>query len=96
MFPYIKLTLTDGGEMWIHHETIAQVYFDEDDGTTTISTTTEDDDFSVQESVESVVQKLKAFYNDEPKTYQQSLQPYITNPYSTNPYGPEPTIKGGW
>ena len=95
MFPYIKITLFDGGEMWIHHETIAQVYFDEDDGTTTICTTTEDHDFAVQESVESVVQKLKAFYN-EPETYQPSLQPYVTNPYSTNPYDPEPTINGGW
>lgn len=95
MFPYIKVTLMDGEEMWIHHETIAQVYFDADDETTTISTTTEDHDFSVQESVESVVQKLKAFYN-EPETYQPSLQPYVTNPYSTNPYDPEPTINGGW
>ena len=64
MFPYIKLTLADGGEMWIHHESIAQVYFDADDETTTISTTTEDHDFSVQESVKSVIQKLKAFYSD--------------------------------
>jgi uncharacterized protein YlzI (FlbEa/FlbD family) len=95
MFPYIKTTLMDGGEMWIHHETIAQVYLDVDDGTTTISTTTEDHDFSVQESVETVVQKLKALYN-EPETYQPSLQPHVTNPYSTNPYDPEPTINGGW
>ena len=64
MFPYIKITLIDGGEMWIHHKTIVQVYFDADDGTTTISTTTEDHDFSVQDTVESIVQKLKAFYSD--------------------------------
>ena len=64
MFPYIKLTLVNGGEMWIHHETIAQVYFDADDKTTTISPTTSDTDFFVQESVESVVQKLKVFYPD--------------------------------
>ena len=62
MFPYIKLTLIDGGKMWIHHKTIAQVYLDADDGTTTISPTTGDTDFSIQENVESVVQKLKAFY----------------------------------
>lgn len=95
MFPYIKIILIDGGEMWIHHETIAQVYFSTDTKTTIISTTTEDHDFSVKESVESVVQKLKAFYN-ESETYQPSLQPYVTNPYSTNPYDPEPTINGGW
>ena len=64
MFPYIKITLIDGGEMWIHYKTIAQVYFEVDDGTTTISTTTGDDDFSVQDTVESIVQKLKAFYSD--------------------------------
>ena len=64
MFPYINLTLIDGGKIWIHYKTISQVYFDMDDVTTTISTTTEDNDFSVQESVESVIQKLKAFYPD--------------------------------
>ena len=95
MFPYIKITLIDDGEMWIHHETIAQVYFDVNDETTTISTTTGDKDFSIKESVESVVQKLKAFYN-EPETYQLNLQPYVTNHHSTNPYDPEPTINGGW
>jgi len=95
MFPYIKTTLIDGGEMWIHHETIAQVYYNMKNKTTTISTTTEDHDFSVQESIEAIVQKLKAFY-DKPETYPPSVQPYVTNPYSTNPYDPEPTINGGW
>ena len=64
MFPYIKITLIDGGEMWIHHKTIAQVYFDMNDETTTISPTTGDTDFAIQESVEFVVQKLRAFYPD--------------------------------
>ena len=64
MFPYIKLTLIDGGKIWIHYKTIAQVYFNMDDETTTISTTTEDKDFSVQESVEFIVQKLETFYPD--------------------------------
>lgn len=64
MFPYIKITLIDGGEMWIHYKTIAQVYFNMKNRTTIISTTTEDHDFSVQESIESVVQKLKTFYPD--------------------------------
>lgn len=64
MFPYIKLTLIDGGEMWIHYKTIAQIYFNVDNETTTISTTTEEHDFFVKESVESIVQKLKIFYSD--------------------------------
>lgn len=64
MFPYIKLTLIDGGEMWIHYKTIAQIYFNVDNETATISTTTEEHDFFVKESVESVVQKLKIFYSD--------------------------------
>lgn len=68
MFPYIKLTLYDGGEMWIHHETIGQVYYDEEDGTTTISATTEDHDFSIRESVSEVINKLKTFYNQS-ETY---------------------------
>lgn len=79
MFPYIKFTLYNGGEMWIHYKTIAQIYYDEEDHTTTISATTEDHDFSIQGSVESAVQKLKAFYN-ESETYQPSLQPYATTP----------------
>lgn len=95
MFPYIKITLIDDGEMWIHHETIAQVYFDVNDETTTISTTTGDTDFSIQESVDEVIKKLRAVYN-EPETHQPSSQPYATNHYSTNPYDPEPTINGGW
>ena len=69
MFPYIKITLMDGGQMWIHHKTIAQVYYDADDETTTISTTTGDTDFSVQESVEYVIRKLQTFYPD-PKCHQ--------------------------
>lgn len=64
MFPYIKFTLYSGGEMWIHYKTIAQIYYDEEDHTTTISATTEDHDFAIQGSVESAVQKLKAFYSD--------------------------------
>lgn len=86
MFPYIKVTLYDSGEMWIHHETIAQVYYDEDDETTTISTTTGDTDFSIQESVDEVIKKLRAFYN-EPETYQPSLQPALELTPNTCPFG---------
>ena len=64
MFPYIKITLIDGGEMWIHYKTIAQVYLNVDNKTTSISTTTDEHDFFVKESVESIVQKLKIFYSD--------------------------------
>ena len=77
MFPYIKITLLDGGEMWIHYKTISQVYYDADDGTTTISTTTGDTDFSVQDSIEYIVQKLKTFYPDS--KCQQSIEEDTNN-----------------
>lgn len=95
MFPYIKLTLMDGGVMWIRHETIAQVYYDEDDNTTTISSISEDHDFSVRESVDEVLDKIRVFYNNSP-SYQPSLSPYTESHRSINPYDPEPTINGGW
>ena len=81
MFPYIKLTFIDGGKIWVHHKTIAQVYFDMDDETTTISTTTEDHDFSVQESVEFVVQKLKAFYPADVNPVEEDINKLIDASY---------------
>ena len=81
MFPYIKMTLIDGGEMWIHYKTIAQVYFDVDDGITTISTTMEEHDFSVQESVEFVVQKLKAFYPADVNPVEEDINKLIDASY---------------
>lgn len=95
MFPYIKLTMRDGDVIWIRYDTIAQVYYDHEEKMTGICTTADEHDFNVRESVDEVINKLKAFYN-QPETDQPSLQPYVTNPYSTNPYDPEPTIKEAW
>lgn len=79
MFPYIKLTMWDGDVIWIRYDTITQVYYDHEEKMTEICTTTDEDDFHVRDSVDEVINKLKAFYN-EPETYQPSLQPYATTP----------------
>ena len=80
MFPYIKLTLDEDSVMWIRHDTIAQVYLDNDD-TTTISTTTEEHDFSVQETVDEVIEMLRVFYHPIP----------VSETFAPNPFE-----NGGW
>lgn len=82
MFPFIKLTMHDGDPIWVRYDTIAQVYYDHVDNYTYICNTAEEGDFKVRESVDEIINKLKAFYPDS--KYQHSSAENINKLINTS------------